>query len=602
MRTTLLAVLLVLSLVFVPLAATQAPDPSLQVAVPKLFLQPQNRLDANGNTTAVCGGTSGAAMTATVSFTGEPLANGSSHYLGSDVTAQVLFVASTTSPVPVADVPGPVTVMGPFRVTATLKLGNTTYNASADGTSDASASAKSLTFTFPRPTNISASSGPPVLTLVINSVPPAQGAPQNPPPNASIQCGPESFINSFTVVRGTGAGDGDNDGDGDPDSSDTDIDGDSIANAAEPGGCSFNGVPVDFINNPAAAPGDHDGDGHADDVECAKGSNPLSAASVPPPPKAFPIGLLIVGIVFLLIIGFIVWFFLSLGKGAAVTVLSAKELIIPPGGEGRYEVNVANLRKKGNPINFQLSTAGLPDGWDAKLTTDHVTLDPQGGARPSETVWLIVEAPEHADPESAVVTVKAIALNNAGRKDTLKLAGKDRVITSINVPANAKVPVRRGEAVKTRSEKEMAEAATAPTDPSEAIQPTAAAEPTPSPEPPTGKKGRKVRKTEEIPVAPTPATPTAPTPTAAATKPQLQVGGLQHAPATFKRGDEVKSSVTVTNNGNAPQSLKLSLFVNEALADAQTVSVKPGKSKAIQFKWVAQERNKLNIRGEVVGT
>jgi hypothetical protein len=30
------------------------------------------------------------------------------------------------------------------------------------------------------------------------------------------------------------------------------------------------------------------------------------------------------------------------------------------------------------------------------------------------------------------------------------------------------------------------------------------------------------------------------------------------------------------------------------------VSVKPGKSKDVQFKWTAQQQNKLNIRGELV--
>jgi hypothetical protein len=56
----------------------------------------------------------------------------------------------------------------------------------------------------------------------------------------------------------------------------------------------------------------------------------------------------------------------------------------------------------------------------------------------------------------------------------------------------------------------------------------------------------------------------------------------------------------VTNNGKDKSTIKLSLYVNDGLADVQTVAVKPGKAQDVQFKWTAQEKNKLNIRGEIV--
>lgn len=82
-------------------------------------------------------------------------------------------------------------------------------------------------------------------------------------------------------------------------------------------------------------------------------------------------------------------------------------------------------------------------------------------------------------------------------------------------------------------------------------------------------------------------------------KPRIQIGGLAHDPETFKKGQDVKSTVNVTNNGDSDVKLKLSLYVNEGLADATTVSVKSGKSKKASFTWTAQEKNKLNIRGEL---
>lgn len=556
--------------------------------------------------------------------------------------------------------------------------------------------------------------------------------------NLALACGSHSSIEKGLVVVKGQPGEGDLDGDGIPDSEDSDIDGDGIPNSAEPS-CSVNGKPVDFVHTPAKNPGsppgtnsDHDGDGFTDQRECAAGTDPLDALSYPPPPPEFPWGLVILGLIVLIALALLVGWLTVFGRAAAVKIVSAPELIVPAGTTGRFQLTVENLRKKGNPINFQLSAGGMPEGWDAKLQPGNALLDPVGGAKSIETVWLTVEAPNHTEPESAVVKVRAIALTAAGKKDTLKLPAVATTVTSVNVPPNAKVPVRRGEDVKLKSEKELAAEAGLPPPAEGGVPPPPAAAPstiwrekdrpvvdiegvgatyaagldamglrtvqrlhaadaaavakglgtdettvrqwqemaelvdvkgvgpqvaellvrsgvhsiaalaqsdvkelaatiertnadrkvaiqggpaglksvknwtkaaqkhpladrpvaTRPPEalaPPTAKGKAKEAEPEAAP--PTPAPPG---------KPNVQVGGLQHNPPTFAAGQNVKSTVTVTNGGTSPQTIKLSLFVNDALADAQTVSVKAGKAKDVTFKWQAQERNKLNIRGELV--
>jgi len=387
--------------------------------------------------------------------------------------------------------------------------------------------------------------------------------------------------------------------------------------------------------------------------------------------------------------------FLKYGRTAAVLIVSQPELFVPPGTKGKYEVSVENLSKKGEPRTYQLAVLGMPEGWDAKLNTDHVTLEAQGGATTKQSVWLEVESPAHNEPESAVVSVKATPLNKAGRKDTFKLGGRAETITSINVPPGSKVPVKRGgkvEAADAKDEPADAPAAaltlvalgadeasakklnTAGVNDSEQLRTADAAAlakktklqeatlktwqqvadlvrlgMTPQQaaalatagigsivqladadgkevgtkagvDEKTGKAWVKAagkwRKKHKDEMSATPAAAAAPSagapasvpaaaaaaaaPAGAPAKPQLQVGGLRHEPPAFRQGDAVKSIVNVSNNGKDKSTIKLSLYVNDGLADVQTVSVKAGKAQDVQFKWTAQEKNKLNIRGEIV--
>lgn len=558
---------------------------------------------------------------------------------------------------------------------------------------------------------ISHEGGPLTVTIQVT---PKQAAGPLAANNIAIECGSGTFLDPVVIYAGM-PGQGDIDTDGIPNEDDADMDNDGAANAAERAvRCNITGQFLKFEEEKDLQPGKHDGDGDGadDEVECAKGTNPLSAASVPAKPKSFLdylpmiIGLLVV----LLLVAAILLYFLKFAVVATVTIASQQELFIPPGEKGKYEVAVESKVKKGEPRTFQLQATGMPEGWDAKLNVDHVTLPPMDQPNARQSVWLEVEAPQHAEPESAVVVVKAVPLNKAGRKDSMHRGGSAKTITSINVPAGSKVPVKRGGAIKAAAPKEVAPAA-APSDvgtgdadqqpavaiegvgdtyakaldkmgiktvgelrranaadvagktgasettvrqwqamgdlmnlegvgpqfaeqlvrsgvtsipqlaeqkPKElvaAVEKTNAARQTPIQGAGIQEKQAKnfvkaakdflKKNPQSAPSAPmasaasaasAPAAPAA----AAATKPQLQVGGLKHEPPAFRQGEAVKSTVNVSNNGAAPSTIKLSLYVNDGLADVQTVTVKPGKAKDVQFKWTAQERNKLNIRGELV--
>ncbi|MBI2078794.1 MAG: DUF4332 domain-containing protein [Euryarchaeota archaeon] len=587
-----------------------------------------------------------------------------------------------------------------FRLSGVLKLGGAsgdpTFTAAAKDVSPSQdLGDQTLTFVIDPAGNNTAHSGGPI-SVNVKVGPPAQGQTTLPGTvnNFVVDCNQNSNLSPVGVYRGA-KGDGDQDSDGVPDPDDTDKDGDGMANAAETAlaaSCKFKGdnnANLDLASNKAAARDDHDADGVTDKVECDKGSNPLSATSVPAKEKTLLEILMpfILIIVLLALIAGIIFVFLKYGKTVRLTVATTSELFVPAGTKGKYEIAVENLAKKGEARTFQLVASGMPEGWDAKLNTDHLTLDPVGGAQNRGVVWLEVEAPQRPEPESAVVAVKAVPLNKAGRKDTLKLPGKAETITSINVPPGSKVPVKRGGKIEAAEAEEGGMAAggvpiaqlgvddaaakkltaagienseqlrtadaaalhkktkipeatldswqkvsdlvrlgmTAPqanglvvggitsvgalanADPKEVSGKAGVDEKTGKAWVKAAGKWVKQHPAEAVggaaaPAAAVAATPAAPgaAPAASGAKPQLHVGGLKHEPPAFRQGETVKSSVNVTNNGAAVSTIKLSLYVNEGLADVQTVTVKPGKAKDVQFKWTAQEKNKLNIRGEVV--
>lgn len=582
-----LPVVLILALLVVPLAASQqasAPPTLIKQYATGLYL----RLDgARGilNETDGAGPTACAALQApntsgTQTFAIDVMPFNKTWSLVDDASLVVRFKAATgDAPASTGFVASAAILHGSKNLTVARNPLNFTPGASSPSPP------MQHEFRFPAGANgTKADSGAAFgLKITLTAGAPAPGV-QSPVQNIAVQCNKDSRFDNLKLLRGA-PGELDNDGDGLPDASeDTDDDNDGAPDAVEAAiQCQLKNSAYDFSKDPRLRPGEHDADndGSTDQAECDAGYDPLSQLSVIPPPPQFPWGLVVLALLVLAGGAGLYFFITTFGKTVALAVVSTPNLFIKPGATAKYQVEARSLRKKGDPITYQLVVGRLPEGWDAKLDVDHVILENVGTGKERAGAWLTVESPEHTDPESAIIAVKAIPLNKAGRKDTTKLPARVKTITSINVPPDAKIPVKRGGPVKLKTEKDKAR---------EEAAEAAKAEAPPEPTPVKGKKA-KVPKT-------TAAEPTPPKP--AATKPQLQIGGLEHDPPAFHQGESVKSNVTVTNQGAESQTIRLSLFVNEALADAQTVTVKPGKQKDIKFKWTAQERNKLNIRGELV--
>jgi predicted flap endonuclease-1-like 5' DNA nuclease len=356
-----------------------------------------------------------------------------------------------------------------LNITAVLSYGGQSVTASTQ-VAGASTSVTSASLSFPA-FQANATDTNMTLTVTLTAIPPAPPDPVPPvdlpveAADAAILCDTDdSQMEGVSYVLGP-PGDGDIDGDSIPDSEDADRDGDGVAQE-EGLQCTLNGQDVSFADRADLQPDDHDQDqdGHTDEEECAAGSDPFSLASTPPEEAGFPWVLVILLLVIIVLIAAIVFAFLKFGRIVELDVVSQAELIVDPGKTGKFEIAAQSLRKKGDPVTFQIQLAPVPEGWDATTDVDHVALEHHGEEGSRKTFWLTVEAPGHGDPESALVAVKAVPLNKQGRKDTFKVAGKVSTITSINVPPDAKVPVKKGGPVKLKSpeEAEAPEAAPIP--------------------------------------------------------------------------------------------------------------------------------------------
>lgn len=346
-----------------------------------------------------------------------------------------------------------------FTITATLGWGN--ESSQSDPVAfEAGGNSNSASIPIPIPSGDNVTAGSQFLSVTVQIAVQSPGGLPVETADIGVVCSTEdTSLADFEYALGM-VGEGDIDGDGIPDSEDDDRDGDGVANAEEEGLTCDTLDGVNFADDPELqpAPADSDGDGQTDEFECANaGGDPKSQAVTVPEPAGFPWGLLILLLVILLLIAAIVFVVLKFGRVADLFVVSQDELIIEPGATGKFELAAQSRRASGDAVTLQIAVEGMPEGWDAKTDVDHVTVEPKGEdaeeAQPKR-FFLTVEAPEHEDPESAVVTVKAIPLNKQGRKDTFKLAAKTQTITSINVPPDAKVPVKRGGPIKLKTEEE----------------------------------------------------------------------------------------------------------------------------------------------------
>jgi predicted flap endonuclease-1-like 5' DNA nuclease len=353
---------------------------------------------------------------------------------------------------------------GGFEITGTLSWGDGNNSVAASdpisftpGTGSLSATGPtSGTLSFPIDMgNLSAGEQVVGLALQVTQLEAGDAIPI--PTEAGVVCNSAaSQFSEFQYARGQ-VGDGDIDGDRIPDSEDDDRDGDGVPNTEEEQLTCGTQEDVNFADDPDLMPGeaDSDGDGQTDEFECANaGGDPFSGLTTVPQPAGVPWLLIIILLVIVLLIVGIIFLFLKFGRVADLTIVSNAELIIDSGKVAKFEVAAESRKKSGDPITFQLSVEGMPEGWDARTEVDHVTLESQDQDGARKTFFLEVEAPQHDDPESAEIAVKAIPLNKQGRKDTFKVAAKAGTITSINVPPDAKVPVKRGGPIKLKSAEE----------------------------------------------------------------------------------------------------------------------------------------------------
>lgn len=346
-----------------------------------------------------------------------------------------------------------------FTITATLGWGEESSQSDAVAFA-AGGSSDSASIPIPIPGADNLTAGAQFLTVTVEIAVESPGGLPAETADVGVVCSTQATsLSAFEYALGI-VGDGDLDGDGLPDSEDDDRDGDGVPNEQEEGLTCGTLDDANFADDPdlQPEPADSDGDGQSDEFECANaGGDPKSQAVMVPEPAGFPWGLVILLLIILLLIAAIVFIVLKFGRVADLYVVSQDELIIEPGETGKFEVATQSRRASGDAITLQIVVEGMPEGWDAKTDVDHVTVEPKeedAEEAEAQTFFLTVEAPEHDDPESAVVTVKAIPLNKQGRKDTFKLAAKTETITSINVPPDAKVPVKRGGPVKLKSEEE----------------------------------------------------------------------------------------------------------------------------------------------------
>jgi predicted flap endonuclease-1-like 5' DNA nuclease len=467
-RARLLFIAVAALLLLVPSAAAQGPIQSLKMGPTNYYLLADGKLNTTTpNTPNYCMAVSATTPTVTKVFRIELFGNGSWYpYPEGDSFALKLQLST-------ADGQNPARVGSGFMVNATLKYGDQRLPmaGAAKDPPETTASALTVMLHVNDKNNVTVGQGG-MLELEVKLTAKSPGGPLPGVTDVAIACDVTSTVlEAFQYGRGA-HGAGDIDGDGIPDAEDADRDDDEVLNVDEAGfTCVIDGQTVEFADRRDLQPGkDSDGDGFSDDEECAAGSNPLDRNSIPPQPKPFPWGLLITLFVVVLLVAGAIFLFMHLGAAVTLTATSQAELIVEPGSAGRYQVTAESKRKSGDPVSFQLAVDGMPDGWDAKTDVDHIALGPMESPEGRAVFHLVVESPEHTEPESAVVTVRAIPLNKQGRKDTFKRAGKLSTITSINVPADAKVPVRRGGPVKLKSgEEQAAEAPTAPPMPSDGI-------------------------------------------------------------------------------------------------------------------------------------
>lgn len=77
----------------------------------------------------------------------------------------------------------------------------------------------------------------------------------------------------------------------------------------------------------------------------------------------------------------------------------------------------------------------------------------------------------------------------------------------------------------------------------------------------------------------------------------LALGDVTHEPATPRAGQEVLTTTTVSNGGDAPATLRVALVVDDEPTQFEVIDVAPGTSQPVTFPWTARDgRNTVKVQ------
>lgn len=343
-------------------------------------------------------------------------------------------------------------------------------------------------------------------------------------------------------------------------------------------------------------------------------------------------------LVFLVLVGLVVLGaggyagMMLVNRGIKMTVSHDGFQSIERGETATYDLTLSSTAKKEGETPVVMELKGVPEDWSASLSPDTLRLKGGPDAEP-ETVLLTVIPPAEAQyEEEAQITVTATPTDEEGKTSALKPGASVKTKTIVNIG----VTPPEGEGKKKKKPKKTADEAGAAEEGDEGAKKKGlggligrkkkaegeegSAEAGASEED-AGKKGKmggllKRKKKDADPEATeapqeegkaeTAATGAAAAGAAAASdeaaKPKLAMGKMVHDPASFSAGDEVTTTVPVSNKGDDDVSdLRLSLFVNDERVAHEMLDLSPGEKKEVVFKWTARpDENRVRVKGDIV--
>ncbi|MBW3584036.1 MAG: hypothetical protein KY455_13175 [Euryarchaeota archaeon] len=420
----------------------------------------------------------------------------------------------------------------------------------------------------------------------------------------------------------------DADGDGLPDSIDPDDDGDGFTDAVEQ---NVGSDPQDGTITPESDSASCPGFTYQEVVE--ETGDPSSC----PEGGGVPWVLILLILVALIVLGAAGYAGMMLvNRGIKMTVSHDGFQSIERAETATYDLTLSSTAKKEVETPVVMELKGVPEDWSASLSPDTLKLKGGPDAEP-ETVLLTVIPPAEAEyEEEAQITVTATPTDEEGKTSALKPGASVKTKTIVNIGVTPpegegkkkkKKPKKGaeeegaaeegeegakkkglggliGRKKKAEGEEEPAEAETAEDEGGKKKgkmggllkrkKKDAEAEETEAPQ--------EEGKAETGAAAAGAAAAGAGAAAGEAGKPKLAMGKMVHDPASFSAGDEVTTTVPVSNKGDEDVTdLRLSLFVNDERVAHEMLDLSPGEKKEVVFKWTARpDENRVRVKGDIV--